>query len=177
MNAALAADVVDRHDVRMLQVSGRLRLVLETLQLLGVQRRGERQDLQGHAPPQGVLLGLVDDAHAAAADFAEDAEVAQDPGHRAIAGIARQAGRRRQPDDAQGGQDLAQHSRCLRVTGSELGRIRPVAAFLPLQELIHHAGYQRFQHGTPARLHGSHELDSNRPWFLSTVRSRKSARP
>ena len=55
----------------------RLGLVLEALQLARVQRRRERQHLQRHPPAQRDLLGLVDDAHAAAAHLAEDPEVAQ----------------------------------------------------------------------------------------------------
>jgi hypothetical protein len=47
-------------------VTGRLGLVLEALQLPGVEGGGERQDLEGHPPAQGDLFGLVDDAHAAA---------------------------------------------------------------------------------------------------------------
>src|SRR3712207_7620591 len=41
---------------------------------------GERQHLQRDAPPQRHLDGLVDDAHAAAADLADQAEVAQRAG-------------------------------------------------------------------------------------------------
>ena len=63
----------------MVQVGGRLRFVLEALELLRVQRRGEGQHLQGHPPAQRELHRLVDDAHAAAADLADDAEVAQRP--------------------------------------------------------------------------------------------------
>ena len=44
---------------------------------LGSSRAVPGQDLQGHVAAQRLLLGLVDDAHAAAADLAEDAEVAQ----------------------------------------------------------------------------------------------------
>ena len=38
VHAALAAHRVDRHNVLVIQVGGRLRFVLETLQLLGIQR-------------------------------------------------------------------------------------------------------------------------------------------
>ena len=78
VHAALAADGVDRDDVRVVQAGGGLGLDLEPLELPGVERRGERQDLQRHAAAERDLLGLVDDPHAAAADLAEDAEVAQD---------------------------------------------------------------------------------------------------
>ncbi len=42
MNAALAAHAVDRDDIGVVQLGRRLRLVLETLQLSGVERRRER---------------------------------------------------------------------------------------------------------------------------------------
>jgi hypothetical protein len=71
---------VDRHDVRVVQASGSLRLELKPPLLLRVDRGRERQDLQRHAPAQGDLLGFVDDAHAAAADFADDPEIAQRAG-------------------------------------------------------------------------------------------------
>ena len=57
----------------VVQAGGGLGLELEPLQLLGVQRRGEGQDLQRHPAAERDLLGLVDDAHAAPADLAEDA--------------------------------------------------------------------------------------------------------
>ena len=55
---------------------GRAGFVLEAGELLLVEHRGERQHLQRHAAAERNLLGFVDDAHAAAAEFAEDAEVA-----------------------------------------------------------------------------------------------------
>ena len=55
------------------------RLAAEPLQQLRVPSRAGRQDLQGHAAAQRLLLGLVDDAHAAPADLAEDPVVAQLP--------------------------------------------------------------------------------------------------
>ena len=92
VDAALAADRVDGHDVGVVQLGGGLGLVLEALQVLGVQRRGERQHLQRDAPAQGQLHGLVDDAHAAAADLADDLEIAQ----RCRSGLRRCGGRRPQ---------------------------------------------------------------------------------
>src|SRR5947207_1039401 len=59
------------------QLCGGLGLGLEPLQLPRVQRGGERQHLERDAAVQRDLLGLVDDAHAAAAELAEDAEVAE----------------------------------------------------------------------------------------------------
>ena len=57
-----------------------MRLILEALKLFRVQRRRERQDFERHLAAQRDLLGFVNHAHAAAADFAEDAEVAEDAG-------------------------------------------------------------------------------------------------
>jgi hypothetical protein len=51
-------------------------LALEAEPLPGVERAA-RQDLEGHAPAEGNLFRLVDDAHAAAADLAQDAVIAQ----------------------------------------------------------------------------------------------------
>ena len=76
-HAPLAADGVDRDDVRVVQAGGGLGLELEPLQLPRVHRRGNRQDLQRHAAAERDLLGLVDDPHAAPADLADDAEIAQ----------------------------------------------------------------------------------------------------
>src|SRR5262245_49198262 len=46
VHAALAADAEDRHDVGMVEVGRRLGFVLETLQMLGIQRRRKRQHLE-----------------------------------------------------------------------------------------------------------------------------------
>ena len=77
VDAAFAADRVDRDDVRVVERGGGAGFVLEAGQLLAVEHRGERQHLQRDAAAEGELLGFVDDAHAAAADFAQDAKVAQ----------------------------------------------------------------------------------------------------
>jgi hypothetical protein len=77
VDAALRADAVDRDDVRVVEQRRRLRLVPEALELAVVEDRGERQDLQRHAPAERDLLRLVDDPHAAAADLAEQPEVAE----------------------------------------------------------------------------------------------------
>ena len=84
MDAAFAADGEDGHDVAVVQAGRRPRLVLEALQPPRVHRRGERQHLQRHAPAQRQLLRLVDHAHAAPADLADDAEVAEQIRRRTI---------------------------------------------------------------------------------------------
>ena len=77
MHAAVLADLVDGDDVGMVEASGGARLELEPPQVVGAQERVEREDLEGDAASEGHLLGLVDEAHAAAADRADDAEVTQ----------------------------------------------------------------------------------------------------
>ena len=67
----------DRHDVRMVQAGGRLRLEVEPLEMPRVERRGVGQHLEGDPPAQRDLDRLVDDAHAAPAHLAEQAEVIQ----------------------------------------------------------------------------------------------------
>ena len=44
-----------------------------------VKGGGLREHLQGHSPTKRDLLGFIDDRHAAAADLAEQAEIAEDP--------------------------------------------------------------------------------------------------
>ena len=61
----------------MVERGGGAGFVLEALQLLLVEHRGERQHLQRDAAAERDLLGLVDDAHAAAADLAQDSKIAQ----------------------------------------------------------------------------------------------------
>ncbi len=73
----LAAHAEDRHDVGVVQPRRRLRLPLEPTHLLRVQQRPGREHLQRHAAAQRLLLGLVDHAHPAPADLAEDAVVPQ----------------------------------------------------------------------------------------------------
>ena len=80
VDAAFDADGVDGDDVRVVERGGGAGFVLEAGQLLLVEHRGERQDLQRDAAAERELLGLVDDAHAAAAELAEDAEVAEHAG-------------------------------------------------------------------------------------------------
>ena len=77
VHSSLAADRIDRHDVRMFQRRRGPGLVLEPLQLLFVEHAGKGQHFERHRAAQRNLLGLIDDPHAAAADFANQAEVAQ----------------------------------------------------------------------------------------------------
>ena len=75
--AVVPAHAEDRDDVGVVQPRRGPRLPLEPQHLLGVGQGRIGQDLQRHAPAERLLLGLVDHAHAAPADLAEDAVVAQ----------------------------------------------------------------------------------------------------
>ncbi len=71
-------DLVDGADVGIVEDRGRLGLVDEALAGLVVVGQLEGQELEGHGAPQLDVVGLVDDAHAAAADLAEDTVLARD---------------------------------------------------------------------------------------------------
>ena len=89
MGPAIAADGEDRDDMRVVELGNRLRLDPEPLQFQRVQRRGSGKDFQRDAAPQRDLLGLVDDAHPAAADLANEPILAQDRvGRQGILGTA-----------------------------------------------------------------------------------------
>ena len=99
----------------MVEQGGGLALDLEPLPLAGVEGRGAGQDLQRHATAQGELLGLVDDAHPAAADLADDPEVAEQGGGGHALGRGPLAGRRRdfigrRPDELQAIDALGEHA-------------------------------------------------------------------
>jgi len=61
----------------MMQLSSRLSLVLEALELLRIHRRRKRQYLERYAPAQGNLFRLINDAHAAPADLTDNAIITQ----------------------------------------------------------------------------------------------------
>ncbi len=56
----------------MLQLRGGAGLALEPLDELGVEREGERQDLDRHLALQLAVLGPVDHGHPAAAELLDD---------------------------------------------------------------------------------------------------------
>ncbi len=61
----------------MVQCGGSLGLDLESLKVASIERACERENLEGDAALERDLVGLVDDAHAAPADFAQQLVVAQ----------------------------------------------------------------------------------------------------
>ena len=144
---AILADLVDRHDVGVVQPGRGPRLAAEPLQAPGVAGDRVGQDLQGDVPAQRQLLGLVDDAHAAAADLAEDAVVA-DPLRRARRPA--RGPRRPGPGGVPGGrgagvgllhhdqhrEDVADAVGQLRVPVGVLGQRGPLAAAVARDELL-----------------------------------------
>jgi hypothetical protein len=76
MDAAFASDGVHRNDVGMVQVSRGLGFVPESLEMFGVQRRGERQYFDRDSASERQLFRFVDDSHSTAADLMNETEVA-----------------------------------------------------------------------------------------------------
>ena len=70
------ADVVDRHDGVVAELRGRRSLPAEPLDVDRRERDVRRQHLEGHAAAERHVHGFVDDSHAAAADLAQHAVLA-----------------------------------------------------------------------------------------------------
>jgi hypothetical protein len=151
VHAALAADAVHRDDVWVVQAGGGLGLDAEPLDLPGVHRGGHRQELQRHAAAQRDLLGLVDDPHAAAADLADQPEVAQ------LAEPGRRVGRRGPDPVRSSNRPLAQVVHQLqrrdqqpqplglrRVAGEEVLHVHRIARLEPVGELLDQVLEERF---------------------------------
>ena len=75
--AILLADAEDGDDIGVVQPGRRSRLALEPPLGPVVQQHAFGQHLERDVTPQRDLLGLVDNAHAALADFAEDAKITE----------------------------------------------------------------------------------------------------
>src|SRR5438105_4161072 len=71
--AVLVVDFVDRADVGMIQGGRRLRLPFEAGESLRIFGNLVRQKLQGDEAVQLYVLCLVDNTHAATAEFLDDA--------------------------------------------------------------------------------------------------------
>ena len=71
--AALVAEIIHRHDVRMVQPRHRLRFACEPFEKFGVPGQFPREDFQGHQPIERNLACPIDRAHSAGADqFLDD---------------------------------------------------------------------------------------------------------
>src|SRR5579871_697415 len=77
MHSLMLTDTKDRDDIRVMKLSRGPSLALETLQVRRAEPAVEGQHLQGHVSSQRLLDRFVDQAHAAAAHFTQDAVVAQ----------------------------------------------------------------------------------------------------
>jgi len=71
------ADRPDGYDPRVREARRRVRLPAEALEVVLRVPRGT-EGLEGDAAIEGALDGLVDDAHGAAAELADDLEVPDD---------------------------------------------------------------------------------------------------
>ncbi len=77
VEAVLLADAEDGDDVGVVQLGGCACLALEPFYLRRIGDRVSGEHFERDTPAEGLLLGFVDHAHAAAAGLAEDPEVAQ----------------------------------------------------------------------------------------------------
>jgi hypothetical protein len=68
VDVAVAADVVDRDDVGVAQPRGGAGLAAKALEEFGLAAELLAEDLDGDRPPEGRVLGGVDDRHPALAE-------------------------------------------------------------------------------------------------------------
>ena len=147
--AAVAADGMDVDYVGVVERGGRPGLVLEALEAAGVECGGEGDDLQGHPAVERGLLGLVDHAHPAAADLAEDAVLAHHsigsgrgvfsgrPSGRVCAGSAAIfSGRGQGGQKLQGGQEFFEFPGMVRVLGGIGPQIDRLACLQPPGDFV-----------------------------------------
>src|SRR5579863_7340649 len=77
MRAALLADRVDGHDVRVMQLGGSLGLATESFHGSGRQTQTAGKHLERHFAIERFLACFIDDAHPATAKQAQDLEIAK----------------------------------------------------------------------------------------------------
>jgi hypothetical protein len=90
------AKIIHRDNLRVIEPGQGSRLALESLGELGITLLFRRQDLQRHQPIQPRLARLINRAHAAATEKANDLEVGEKLRHL---GQGRRGGRRPFGDD------------------------------------------------------------------------------
>jgi hypothetical protein len=90
--AGVLVDVVDRADVRVFQCRRRARLASQPLERLRVVADLLREELQRDATAELDVLGLVDDAHAAAAELLQDPVVGDGLADHVVNPQARRSG-------------------------------------------------------------------------------------
>ena len=96
-DAPLFAELVHRDDARVLQARDDLDLPPEALPRAGEVELVGADQLERDLPAEGLLVREVDDAHAAAAEEGEQAEVAEPVGEGGLGGALEQAGVREAP--------------------------------------------------------------------------------
>src|SRR4030095_4294723 len=79
------ADREDRHDARVREARDRFDLASESLARAGEVDVLGADELERDAPAEGALLGEEDEAHAAAAELAQQAELAEPLGEALLA--------------------------------------------------------------------------------------------
>ena len=73
----VAADTVNRHDVRVMQSSGNLGFTLESLPSFRIIEVATRQYFDRDSTCERELLCLIDNAHSAPTDLTNDAKIAE----------------------------------------------------------------------------------------------------
>ena len=144
MDPLRLADAEDGDDVRVVQPRGGLRLAMEAGHALGVEERRRGQDLERDATAERFLLGLVDDAHPAASDLADDPVVGEPLGNRAVrqgGGAEERTGDIRRArleilDDHQRGEEGADLLGERGIPGGIFLDGRPFPALAALEELL-----------------------------------------
>ncbi len=144
VDVVLNADAEDRHDVSVVQPGHGAGLALEALQLRPADQAVVRQHLECDMPAERLLHRLVDDAHAAAADLAQDAvlpQLARDWDAVPRRGGVRAAGRltghgAKFLHHDQGWKQIANLLRQLRVAVGVLSQGRVLALAVALGELV-----------------------------------------
>ena len=96
MLSGVLPDFVDGHNVRVLQIGGRLGFGKEPLHAGGARELSGEDHFDGNCPIEAALAGFVDRAHAAACDFLVQFIVAKEPqrGQRKDRARADNCGRR-----------------------------------------------------------------------------------
>jgi hypothetical protein len=96
---SVAAVVEDLHDIIVMQLSDRLRFPLQPGLGFSLRQQVRVQDLDRYLTLERLIVGLVDDCHAALADFFDDAIPRGEPSlqHENRADLCGGAGARKDP--------------------------------------------------------------------------------
>src|SRR5262249_41019858 len=130
---------------------------------------------------QRNLLCLIDDAHAAAADFAEEAKVAEHAfGLVGAAFAVRHIGNvphTARAQQLQGGEHLPKNRRQLRMSGGIFFHLGPLATLDAVEEFIDNLAHESLRGGVFHLLRVVHDSDSIMPPSKRILWSRSIARP